>query len=264
MTVVRKVKAPGGTYHIHHDGRRVFVPARIRPWGYQTGNDPGETPNYAPPGQRLPTRPPTPVAGTPPQAGGQAPFAPDATYFTDLARQRFQVQQQLASYTRQSAEDRTGFTESQRRLAEQEPLAQQNANEGYNRQGLFYSGALGKEKARLATQYARSRADMRSSFDKRERARAEARRALEAGASIEEAAALAAAVDRGIDRDTQAADANALVPNVPAAPPPTPSAPAAPRVASPARTPPRPRRPRAGRGTSSRRRRRPRNTPGRF
>jgi hypothetical protein len=168
------VNAPGGSFHVQPDGQKRFVPA-------------------GPPVVRdLMAKKP-------------APSPLDAQYFTDVAQQRFRAQQQLGQLGTQSAYARTDFDEALRRMGQQQGQDIQTTRENAAREGLFYSGQLGKREGDVNTQYARRTGDLRVNYDRGEAARQAARRALAAGASIDQAAAEAAAVDRQLDRDAQAA-----------------------------------------------------------
>jgi hypothetical protein len=170
------VNAPGGSFHVQPDGQKRYVPAgppKVR--DLMVGQKPA---------------PPSPL---------------DAQYFTDVAQQRFRAQQQLNQLGTQSAYARTDFQEGLRRQAQQQGQDIQATRENAAREGLFYSGQLGKREGDVNTQYARRTGDLRLNFDRGEAARQAARRALAAGASIDEAAAEAAAVDRQLQRDAQAA-----------------------------------------------------------
>jgi hypothetical protein len=204
----RVLNAPGGSYNYYSGGQRRFVPAgppKVR--DLMVGGNPGgdsAVSTYGPLA-RAPKPAPKPAAAS--------PYAPDAEYFTTVAQQRFKRNQQLNQLTEQGAYDRTDFQEGLRRLHEQQPKDLQTVRENAARQGLFYSGQLGKQEGDVNTDYARRQSDSQLSFDRREAARAAARRALLAGASIEQAAALAASIDRRLDRDAQSAAAGTLARN---------------------------------------------------
>jgi hypothetical protein len=191
-------RAPGGAWHIYPNGKRVFVRAG--------------TPHPQAPAP-IPTSTPAP-----------AQLAPDSDYFTGQGQRVFDVSQRLAGIDEDQRVDRSNYDEALRRLADNQRQSVKNTTEGHNRQGLFYSGQLGQALGDSAKEYARQRADSLMGLQAREAARANARRALESGATADEAAAYAAALDRQIGRDTTAADANSLVVN------PAPAAPAAPAV----------------------------------
>jgi hypothetical protein len=208
----RVVSAPGGVYHVYPNGQRVFVPK------------PAATGGLAHPiasGGAVP--PPAPAPGAPQGGADPAPAAPftgDASYWADQALRNFQRKQQVDQLTQQSAYDKTDFQEALRRRVAQHPKDIQSTQEGANRQGLFYSGQMGKRLGDLETQYTRENSDAQQAYDRREAARSAARTAIEQGAPLEEAAALAAAADRATTSASSAADAGMLVPNQPPAPAP--------------------------------------------
>lgn len=196
------VPTTGGVFHQYENGRRVFVASRA------------------------PQAPTGPQPATP-SAGSAAAVDPrDATYYAQSAQADFARNQKINQLTSEGSQDTQDHEEALRRLLENQPRAIQNAREQYNKMGLFYSGKLGEREGDLNTQYAQQRGDMDQSFERRQAARAAARAALEQGAPLDEAARLAEAADRQIDRDTATAAAGGL-----AAPESTPAASAPQRAA---------------------------------
>lgn len=172
----------------------------------------------------------------------------DATYFSEAALRAFQRRQRKQELDTEGSYDRTDLGESIRRLAEQRGETLQGTKETAAGQGLFYSGQLGKRLGQVETDFTRRQGDMQRDFDRREAGREAARAAIDSGAPLEEAAAAAAATDRQIQRDTEAADAGTLARNP--APKPAAAKKPAPRRPAPARPKPRPqRRPRGNRQT---------------
>lgn len=168
---------------------------------------PGGPPAASPPGQ-------------PQQAG--TPFAPDAQYLAEAASRQFERQQAMQQLTTTGENDKTDTAEALRRLLQKAPDERRGIKEGANRAGLFYSGHLGKSLGDYEANLAQQQGDINTDAQRREDARAAARRAIEQGAPLEEAAALAESATRQVDRDTQAADAGALVPPVVTPPRPVP------------------------------------------
>jgi hypothetical protein len=167
-------------------------------------------------GTPSPNPPPTPGGGADP---GPAPFQPDSIYFAAAAQNQFKATQSRNELDQQSAYAKTDFDEALRRMLEKQPRDVQAAREAANKAGLLYSGTLGRQEGDINTGYLRQQADMRQQFDRSEAAREVARRAIESGLSLDDAAQLAAAVDRQTVRDTAKADAGMLVPDQVAAPP---------------------------------------------
>jgi hypothetical protein len=166
------------------------------------GND---TPAASPPGQ--------------PQAPNPAnQFAPDAQYLAEAAQRQFDRIQAMNALTSQAGSDQNDTTEAIRRLLSGAPEQRQTIKQNANKQGLFYSGQLGKQLNSYEADLTQRQGDIQLDFDARERARAAARAALEQGAPLEEAAGLAEAAARQVQRDTDAAAANALAPPPAAAP----------------------------------------------
>lgn len=168
-----------------------------------------------------PVRPPEPGAGTPspnppPAPQGAADFQGDADYYAALGQAQFKAGQQRADLDQQSAYAKTDFDEALRRMLERQPRDIQAAREVANRAGLLYSGNLGRQEGDINTTYLRQQSDAQQSYDRAEAAREAARRALEAGLSVDDAALQAAAVDRRVARDTGKADAGLLAPAAPA------------------------------------------------
>jgi hypothetical protein len=165
---------------------------------------------------------PVPQPGQPaPQAAApgapartQAQFAPDAQYLAEAAQRQFGRTTSLDQLTAEDDAQRNQTQEAIRRLMEDATTQRQSTTEGAAKQGLFYSGQLGKRLGDLESQLARQRADVQSQYDNGARARAVARQAILSGAPLEEAAGLAAAAERQVGRDTDAANARQLVPTV--------------------------------------------------
>lgn len=160
------------------------------------------------PGQPLPE----PAGGIPPENAPADPNAwQDAGYWNKLGQLAFQRNQRLGELDTEGQQDKTNFQESLRRFREMQPRQEEQATNSANRAGLLYSGILGRELGDIRTNAIRQEADMQGAYDNRERARAAARQALQDGATLEEAAAAAEAVDRQTGRDSEAAGSRSLV-----------------------------------------------------
>jgi hypothetical protein len=186
-------------------------------------------------------RPPTPMAqpgqsppGQPQEAA--AGFTPDAEYLAAAAQRAFERTQALSALTTQGETDKGDTQEAIRRLLAQAPEQRQGIKQGANRAGLFYSGQLGKQLDAYEGELTQKQGDINLDFQRRENARIAARQAIESGMPLEEAAALAEAATRQIDRDTTMANAGGLAAT------PAPAA-AAPTVVAGRRRPPARRRP---------------------
>lgn len=162
----------------------------------------------APPAPR-----PTAIAAPVAPARTAAQFTPDAQYIAEAAQQQFNRTNSVNQLNAQSESERSNLAEAIRRLTEDAVGQRQGVREGANKQGLFYSGQLGKRLGDLESQIARQRADLQSDFDQSEAAREAARQAILQGAPLEEAALRAAGVERQIGRDEVAAGSNQLAPN---------------------------------------------------
>lgn len=139
-------------------------------------------------------------------------FIPDAQYLAAAAQAQFNRQTQLDQLQAQDEAERTQTTEAIRRLMDDAGNQRQQTTQTAAKQGLFYSGQLGKRLGDLESQVSRQRADIQSSADTNARARAAARQAILSGAPLDQAALLAEAIGRQTDRDTTAAQNRQLVP----------------------------------------------------
>jgi hypothetical protein len=181
------IPAQGGAWHVYPNGRRVFVKAR------------GATGQVTTPG--------TPAGPT--AQGGT--LTPDSQYFQWDAGALAKKQADLAGNENEGVTNRATFQSALQRLKAQQPIDQSNASSAANRQGLFYSSNLGNKLGDIAKSYVQQQGQAQTSFAQSERARLAARAAIEAGYGVDQAAQMAAAADRQINRDTTAADAGALV-----------------------------------------------------
>lgn len=167
----------------------------------------------APPRPTAPAAPAAPAAGaTPPAAPAQ--IIPDAQYLAGLAQKQFERTTAINALNSQTDDDKTTTAEAIRRLLQRVPDERRQISEGANRQGLFYSGQLGKRLGDYQAEVTRQEGDFTGDLGRREAAREAARKAIEAGAPLEQAAMLAAAADRQIGRDEDAAAAGTLVADV--------------------------------------------------
>lgn len=149
---------------------------------------------------------PRPAAG----GGGPHPIVPDAQYLAEQAQRQFERQQQINAYNAQTKDDQTNTQEAIRRLLGKVGDDRSNISNQANSQGLFYSGQLGKRLGDYQAEVTRQQGDLTTGQSQREAAREAARQAILQGRSIEEAAALAAAADRQVQRDQADAAAGIL------------------------------------------------------
>lgn len=215
-------RGQAGTVHTYANGRKVFVrPRRLTstvkplagglnrpaPAAPLTGQHPQYDATPAPAGPPPPA-PPIPTVAQP--QGGPEQFM-DAEYLAWKAQAEFDRNQQRAAWDAEDKGDESSRAEAIRRMMQRRPEDLQRADVTHNKAGLFYSGILGKERGSIEADYVRQQADTNADYDSRRLARDAARQALEQGATLEEAAQLAAAADRKVQRDLEAADARALV-----------------------------------------------------
>jgi hypothetical protein len=233
-TQTQSSKGMPGTVHTYRGGRKVFVRSRnlvgtvgkVTPGLASAGT--GQHPQY--------DATPAPVAGPPPVAPpaptAQDPTAVDPNSFKDSeylawqAQDAFERNQAHAQYNAEDANDQTARGEAIRRLMQRRPDDLNQADVSANKSGLFYSGMLGKARGDIEADYTRQQGDIHGEYDARKSARDAARAALEQGYTIEEAAQLAAAADRKVGRDLEAADSKSLArePEIPAPQPGNPPA----------------------------------------
>lgn len=147
----------------------------------------------------------------PTQAPGQ--LNPDSEYFAGAAQRTFALNQGLAANDRQATELAAARDEALRRLSEQQPRDEGATRIGANKAGLLNSTTLGNQMSDLAQSYVRQRGDVQSEYNTQEAARVAARKALEEGYPLDDAAAMAESADRQIGRDADSAAANSLVRN---------------------------------------------------
>lgn len=175
-------------------------------------------------------KPPTPaVPGVPkPPAPAQAPIpagpagvTPDAEYLADQARRSFERKQAADRIKTEQQQDVTDTQEAIRRLLARGDDDRRGITEGANKQGLFYSGHLGKSLDDYQAGVMREQSDLNLEAQRRADARSAAVTALDQGAPIEEASALASLAARNVDRDSRAGALGLLAP-IPAAPKPKP------------------------------------------
>lgn len=163
-------------------------------------------------------------------APSPAPLLDDAQAAAARAQALFDRTQSLAGLQQQGIYDANDLAEARRRLLEQQPKDEQAAKEAANRQGLFYSGVLGKQLGDIETSYARQIADQQAAYARREAARLAAIDALKQGAPLSDAAITADEIGRQETRDAATAAAGGLAPpasTTTATPAPTSPSPAA-------------------------------------
>lgn len=185
------------------------------------------------------------VAQQQPQAGQPgvpAQLVPDAQFLAAQAQQQFARQQQMSQLQQASTQDQQDTSEAIRRLLQGVPDSRSNIKTGASREGLLYSGTLGKRLDDFQSGVTRQQGDYTTQLQHREDARIAARKALEQGATIDDAALYAELATRSVGNDQTDASLGAL------APPPAAPAGGTPRGPRTSRgTRPSHRRPRAGR-----------------
>jgi hypothetical protein len=153
-------------------------------------------------------------SSNPPAATTPAPTPPvdvrDSGYYGWLAQRTGEVNQQQIAWDAQEAGDTQARTEALRRLAQQRPENLLAADRSANRAGLFYSGALGKQRGDIEADYVRTVSDTNATYQGAHDAREAARQALLSGFSVEQAAQMAAAADRMAERDQALAESGSL------------------------------------------------------
>lgn len=108
------------------------------------------------------TQAPKPVIPAP---GNPSPVDPrDAEYYNLLAQNEFTRNQGISSITRQKGESQSAFDTLLQRLSTQETDTNQTTKQNANKEGLFYSGILGKRLQDVATGYENQRTDARTNL----------------------------------------------------------------------------------------------------
>jgi hypothetical protein len=154
------------------------------------------------------------AGGSPPASGGSAQIVPDAQYLAEAAQKAFERTTAITNFTEEGKADRAQSAEAIRRMLADAVQGRQTIKEGANKEGLYYSGQLSKRQGDYDTAVTRATGDVQTQLQTREDSRSRAVTAIQQGAPLEDAIALASAGARQTIRDTAAADANALVPNV--------------------------------------------------
>lgn len=139
-------------------------------------------------------------APPPPAAVPPAPDPRDSTYWTQLAKLNFQRTNQLNSLQQSQGYEDIDYAEALRRRLEGAEGDRQGIKEQANREGLFFSGQLGKRQGAYETGLARQNADAQQSYERSSAARASQRDALNSGASLDENELLASAGERYMQR----------------------------------------------------------------
>ena len=137
-----------------------------------------------------------------PPPAPRAPYqwTPDAAYNAAVARLAFNRDEGIRQIDERQGYANADFAEASRRLGLQRTGAEKQTRETANRQGLFYSGQLGKRLGDVAASFTRQQGDLQRNKDRDDAARRAARQALIDGYTLEEAAARAEAVARGLAR----------------------------------------------------------------
>lgn len=121
---------------------------------------------------------PTPGAPAPAAVGGLGPapaspsgFALDSTALGQIAQHQFSTNQSVTGLNQQGAYARTDLQKALAGLAQKQPLETQKTVEGYNHQGLLYSGHLGQSLGQLGQSFADRQASLNSNFTRGEAGR---------------------------------------------------------------------------------------------
>ena len=151
--------------------------------------------------------PPAPMAAPAPNP---TPDPRDSQYFSERANDEFNAQNQLSQLDEQAKNDAADRKQALDLLREQLPRQQNAAKNSANKAGLFYSTTLGNDLGDIQTQNLRNTQRVNEEYDRRARAQAAARQAIQQGLSLQDAALMAQAVDRQTQRDQDAANTQAL------------------------------------------------------
>lgn len=172
---------------------------------------PTPNPNPRPPNEPRPNTTPND------QTGGQTPTAPvdrelqgfstyqpsqgvpdprDAQYWRDVSRLMFDRNAQLQQLQTEQIYSQTAYEKALENLARQTPLALRDTKESANRSGALYSSRTGDALSGVLQGASSQHSELESGFRDETSMREFLRSQIEQGASIEEAAALAEAIDR--------------------------------------------------------------------
>lgn len=154
------IPVAGGHKHVYQDGTRIKVAA-----GHNV--DPAKAAASTPdPGGRFQgfSDKVAQVSGGPstnPGATAADPskFAPDGTYTGNVAGAIGKYQTGISTIDENQKNRRTALEEMKRRLTEQEGYAKVNTDDNYGAQGLAFSGHKDQALQQLATNYLRQRTD---------------------------------------------------------------------------------------------------------
>lgn len=207
-------KAPGGSYHSYPDGRRVFVAAKSSFVGGKSTLGSGLAGRFpAPPA--TPGAPATESAAS--AAAAQASAGDDgivdAQWAADQAAALKARQDKSAQLTADDTGDEVNYREALRRFREQQPRQLRSNLVSANQRGLAESTVRSEADADTVIQNQRQETDMSGARAERAAAREAARRALEQGGTVEDAARLAEAADRKINYYTDRAEEGSLAVN---------------------------------------------------
>lgn len=144
------------------------------------------------------------------------PDVRDARYWEQVARIGATTRDALLSVDRREQLGKQDFDEGIRRLMEDRGKAIGQTRKTSNKEGLFYSGQLGKREGEVRTDYGRQETDARGQLARQLAGFEEERTQARQGEQEQSASALYEAQERQYERDL--------------ANPPTPAAPAAPGV----------------------------------
>jgi hypothetical protein len=195
IATFQTIPAPGGSYHVYPNGKKVFVKA-------------GQAPPAAEAVAALPDQSPTDAAS----AAAPTPWVPDAAYYETVAAAQQRRDQLMAENQATGERNATTRTAALQSLSAQQPRDTQTLQESRNKQGLYYSGRLGQDMSDLAASYATKRSGVETSFADAERQRLSQQNALQADFANTEREARYGSVSRAVTADTQAADAGILAP----------------------------------------------------
>lgn len=140
---------------------------------YARAHPPGAAPAPAPPAPPAAAADSAPAAG-PAVAAGPPPDPRDAQYGAGAARLLYDNRQQRDELGLQGTQDQQDFDTMLKRMAESRTQDLLGQDHQANRDGLFYSGQLGKRRGAVEQDYGNRQFDNQTAFDRRVAARAKA------------------------------------------------------------------------------------------
>lgn len=161
---------------------------------------------------RVPRAPSAPGVANGAPGGRSYPFL-DSTYYANTAQNQFGAFNDVAGIRQQDTYNQTDAFTAKARLDQDEPFAEQGLRENAARQGLLGSTRTNTQIGLQQRSYLQQRGDIDLKAARTHAANTAAIQAIMAGLPLQQASEMAAAVDRQVTRDQDAAAAGVLAQN---------------------------------------------------